>query len=316
MAETDDPKGLLGQLHSRLPGARKKGSKQPNAKTPPDSLSRSFTPARFDRPSFASSNHSLMYGAPPEWASGWGDDGYGVWVEFTLGEVSQRLRWIGPGRFLMGSPDDEPGRYGADELGGQYNEGPQHEVRLSASYWLFDTAVTQALWSKVMGDNPSHFSGQNLPVEQVSWDDTLLFLEQINSRVDGLDLVLPTEAQWEYACRSGTITANYGGGDKDFADIACFSENSENQTHPVATKRCNAWGLHDMLGNVWEWCADDLRCYEAASAGDPVGPLAGAKRALRGGSWLSLSRNVRAANRNAGVRGNHDIGFRPARVRP
>ena len=199
-----------------------------------------------------------------------------------------------------------------------YNEGPQHEVRLSTGYWLFDTPVTQALWSQVMGDNPSHFPGPKQPVEQVSWDDAQRFLERINDLVPGLDLVLPTEAQWEYACRAGTTTANYGGGEKDLADIAWFSDNSDRQTHPVAMKRCNAWGLHDMLGNVWEWCADDLRSYEAASAADPVGPLDSAERALRGGSWSNDARDVRAAIRDASDRDyrNNSIGFRPARVRP
>lgn len=132
----------------------------------------------------------------------------------------------------MGSPDDEPGRFG--------DEGPQHEVILSSGFWLFDTPVTQALWAAVMGDNPSYFKDPKRPVETVSWDDAMQFNERVNLIVPGLDLVLPTEAQWEYACRAGTATPNYAGADKDLEDIAWFSSNSDEQTHPVATKRCNA----------------------------------------------------------------------------
>ena len=238
-----------------------------------------------------------MHGHPPDWADAWGEDRFGVWVEFALGEVRQRMRWIGPGRFLMGSPVDEPGHWG-EEMG-TYNEGPQHEARLSKAYWLFDTPVTQELWTAVMGDNPSHFKDPKRPVEQVSWDDAQRFLEQINKLVPGLELILPTEAQWEYACRAGTATPNYAGGEKELADIAWFDQNSDSQTQPVAAKRCNAWGLYDMLGNVWEWCADDLRPYAAEPVSDPVGPLSGARRALRGGSWNDVARYVRSAYRIA-----------------
>ena len=246
----------------------------------------------------------------PDWASAMGRDACGLWVEFMLGEVSQRMRWIGPGRFKMGSPKNEPGRYD--------DEGPQHEVRLSSGYWLFDTPVTQALWTEVMGNNPSSFSGDaKRPVERVSWDDASEFLKRMNLAIPGLELVLPTEAQWEYACRAGTEGANYASSAGELANIAWFSETAGSKTQPVATKSCNAWGLYDMLGNVWEWCADGQRKYSAEAVADPAGPLDSASRALRGGSWDNNAGNVRAAIRFENDRGYRfsDIGFRAARVR-
>ncbi len=245
----------------------------------------------------------------PAWARVAGRDSFGQWAEFALGGATQRMRWIEPGRFLMGSPEDEPGRYN--------DEGPRHEVRLSSGFWLLDTPVTQELWTAAMGDNPSRFKHPKRPVEQVSWDDAGRFLQRVNSQVPGLDLVLPTEAQWEYACRAGTATPNYAGSEKDLADIAWFFENSGLETQPVAAKRCNAWGLYDMLGNVWEWCADGRRNYTAEPATDPAGALDGASRAVRGGSWHDFARGVRAAYRYAFHREYRSvsIGFRCARVR-
>ncbi len=147
--------------------------------------------------------HPLIDGCPPDWASGWGHDQVGVFVEFTLGDVTQRLRWIPPGQFVMGSPEKEPGRRSA--------EGPQREVTIGKGFWLFDTAVTQALWQAVMSENPSRFQSSERPVESVSWDQAQGFLGQINQLVPGLDLALPSEAQWEYACRAGTDAATYAG---------------------------------------------------------------------------------------------------------
>ena len=285
----------------------------------------------------------------PPWASAIGRDRHGLWTEFALGEAVQRLRWIAPGRFLMGSPGDEPGRFGESNDNPEWNEGPRHEVRLTKGYWLFDTPVTQTLWVAAMGENPSRFIDTKRPVEQVSWDDAQRFLERINGLVPGLDLVLPTEAQWEYACRAGTETATYAGPMEILGDcnapvldaIAWYGGNSgvgfelENGvdssgwrnkqydhnhagTRLVGLKKPNDWGLYDMLGNVWEWCADGSRRYDAASAADPVGPLDDAERALRGGSWYNDARIVRAAYRDADGRDDRHnyFGFRPARVRP
>ena len=131
--------------------------------------------------------HPLADGYPPGWASEWGQDRFGIFIAFSLGEITQRLRWIPPGRFIMGSPEDAPGCWEA--------EGPQHRVNIRQGFWLFDTPCTQALWEAVIGENPSYFKSANRPVEQVSWDDVQEFLQRINERIPGLDLLLPSEAQ-------------------------------------------------------------------------------------------------------------------------
>ena len=242
--------------------------------------------------------------ARPSWASDAGQDKFGRWVEFALGDARQRMRWIEPGTFQMGSPKGEDGRYD--------DEGPQHEVTLTRGFWLGDTPVTQALWTAAMGNNPSFFKDSKRPVEQVSWDDAQKFLQKMNSAVPGLGLKLPTEAQWEYACRAGTNGPNYARGGETLADIAWFSENSGGETHLVAMKRCNDWGLYDTLGNVWEWCADGRRGYTAKPVKDPAGPLDCASRALRGGSWDFSAWDARAASRLEYDRGfrNRNRGFR------
>jgi formylglycine-generating enzyme required for sulfatase activity len=272
--------------------------------------------------------HPLANGCPPDWASGWGQDRYGVFVEFTWLEVTQRLRWIPPGRFWMGSPESEPGRYD--------DEGPRHQVTLTQGFWLFDTPCTQALWQAVMRENPSRFKSLTRPVEQVSWDQVKDFLKQINARLPGLNLVLPSEAQWEYACRAGTETAIYTGDlailgkcnapaldliawysgnsgvDFDLPDGVDSSDWKEKQyphtqagTRPVGLKRANPWGLYDMLGNVWEWTQDHWHDnYRGApndgSAWEDRDP--DAMRVVRGGSWFTTlgARRVRAACRYQG----------------
>ena len=264
--------------------------------------------------------HPLADGMPPEWASGWGQDRYGVYVEFTLAEVTQRLRWIPPGRFMMGAPEDEPGY--------QDMYGPQHEVTVEEGFWLFATSVTQALYEAVIGENPSNFTGGDRPVERVSWQDAMTFLARLNEWVPGLDLVLPSEAQWEYACRAGTTTATYEGdlrnlpkgGDEVLDPIAWYGDNSGGESHPVALKKPNEWGLYDTLGNVWEWCADHWHeSYEGAlsdgSAWLNEDAEDGAFRVFRGGSWGGEARNCRAAARFRSRPDGRDdyVGFRPAR---
>lgn len=152
----------------------------------------------------------------PAWASDWGYDKFGMWAEIAVGDVRQRLRRIPSGQFLMGSPEDEHGRWD--------DEGPQHEVTLTQGYWLFDTPCTQALWLAVMGENPGRFQAPDRPVENVSWDDVQTFLSRLNKRLPGLDLDLPSEAQWEYACRAGTGTARYGGDSDPSDDILGISD--------------------------------------------------------------------------------------------
>ena len=290
----------------------------------------------------------LIDGTPPGWADAWGDDRFGLWAELAVetghGAARQRLRWIPPGRFLMGSPEDEPGR---DD-----DEGPQHEVTLANGFWLFDTACSQALYQAVMGNNPSRFQGPNRPVERVSWNDAQTFLKRINGLVPGLGLSLPSEAQWEYACRAGTQTALYSGPIEILGQnnapaldpIAWYGGNSgvgfdlaagydtsgwPKKQHPhtqagtrvVGLKAPNRWGLYDMLGNVLEWCADPWHdSYDGApqdgSAWQRPEANSGADRVLRGGSWLGHARRVRSAGRDharPGSRGG-SLGFRCARV--
>jgi formylglycine-generating enzyme required for sulfatase activity len=261
---------------------------------------------------------------PPDWADAWGDDACGLWADFAVAGVVQRMRWIEPGTFWMGSPDDQPERYD--------REGPRHRVRLTQGFWLADTACTQALWQAVTGQNPSHFKGDDaLPVEQVSWDDVQAFLQRVPALCEGCSPVLPTEAQWEYACRAGSETpfsfggqitpalANYDG---NYPYAGGAKGEYRGRTVPVKSLPRNAWGLYQMHGNVWEWCADGLREYaktarEGEAIDDPEGPgpdQQGAFRAVRGGSWFFDARFVRSAYRIAYQRGNrlHSLGFRVA----
>ncbi|MCJ7600220.1 MAG: formylglycine-generating enzyme family protein [Desulfobulbaceae bacterium] len=252
----------------------------------------------------------------PSWAHTIGRDQYGLYVEFTVGAHTQRLRWLQPGRFLMGSPPDEPERYD-DEL--------QHEVVLSQGFWLADTACTQGLWQAVMGENPSRFTGNdNLPVDAVSWDDSMEFIGRINRLIPGLDLRLPSEAQWEYACRAGTTTP-FSFGEQISTDQVNFDGNSpyhggqkggyRQKTVAVKSLPGNDWGLYEMHGNLWEWCADWQGDYVAGTVTDPQGPATGVGRVLRGGCWLNYGRFVRSALRRGHVPGHrsHDFGLRLSR---
>jgi formylglycine-generating enzyme required for sulfatase activity len=278
---------------------------------------------------------SLRILTRPALAGEIGRDRHGLWAELKIGhKVSQRLRWIFPGRFRMGSPETEVGRF--------ENEGPQREVRIERGFWIFATPCTQEFWEAVMGENPSRFRSPTRPVEQVSWDDCRNFLERLNGRLDGLVLSLPSEAQWEYACRAGTETATYAGnleilGENNapvLDEIAWYGGNcgvdfelengwdtsgwkdkqhkfERGGTHPVGLKRPNAWGLHDMLGSVWEWCADE---YREHGSGDVE---ASADRVLRGGSWYFGAWYVRAAVRHWRAPGSRLVtfGFRCAEFR-
>src|SRR5208337_3266628 len=238
-------------------------------------------------------------GVRPEWAEDWGRDPFGAWAAFQVGGVTQKLRWIPPGKFVMGSPDHEEGRWD--------DEGPQHEVAIDSGFWMFETPCTQALWEAVMGKNPSRFLGPERPVERVSCEDVKDFLTRNAAMIPGLRLGLPTEEQWEYACRAGSAAGRYG----DLDQIAWYSENSGGETHPVALKQPNGWGLHDMLGNVWEWCADAYWEYGTGKSG------ASAHRVFRGGSWGDDALYVRAAyrrHRGPSSRYNY-LGFRCAEFR-
>jgi formylglycine-generating enzyme required for sulfatase activity len=192
-------------------------------------------------------------------------------------------------------------------------------VTIAYGFWLFDTPCTQALWEAVTGDTPSRFKSPTRPVESVSFDDVGAFIEALNRRVDGLNLTLPSEAEWEYACRAGTTTRYQFGDDPgSLGEYAWFSGNSDTKTHPVGQKRPNVFGLHDMHGNVWEWCSDGYDKYSTQSpVDDPKGPSQAASRVFRGGCWNSDPRLCRSADRDGyapGYRGGL-VGFRVARVR-
>lgn len=239
------------------------------------------------------------------WAGegGYGADGFGVFHVAEVKGQRLRMRLIPAGEFLMGSPKDD--REGFDD------ERPQHMVRLTQSFWLADVPVTQAVWQAVMGRNPAHFEGLYRPVEEVSWDGAQAFIKELGTLQPGRPWRLPTEAQWEYACRAGTTTPRYG----ELDEVAWWSGNSGRQTQPVGQKRPNAWGLHDMLGNVWEWCADWFGGHKGGMEIDPSGPQQSVSRVVRGGSWRVTSRRVRADYRFAYTPGDCSInlGFRLSR---
>ena len=246
-----------------------------------------------------------------DWADFAGKDEHGVYADFSVGKVTQRLRWIWPGTFLMGSPES-------------CDDESQHEVTISGGFWLAEAACTQALWQEIMGKNPSRFKGENLPVEMVSWKGCQKFIQAINERKPGLDLRLPTEAEWEYACRAGTETpfsfgvnispeqVNYDG---NYPYHRGGQGEYRKKTVAVKSLLCNEWGLYEMHGNVWEWCCDWKVEYPYLPVVDPVGPDTGSVRVLRGGSWVSIARLCRSACRFHRGPFNRfdDIGFRLAR---
>jgi formylglycine-generating enzyme required for sulfatase activity/tetratricopeptide (TPR) repeat protein len=225
-----------------------------------------------------------------------------------LNDLGMKFAWIPPGTFLMGGAADDPDRLD--------NETP-HRVTLTSGFWMGVHPVTQAQWRTLMGVNPSCFQDDARPVEMVSWDDCREFLRRL-SRSDGRTYRLPTEAEWEYACRAGTTTpfsfgatlrsesANYD------PAVGSGSKAGGGQTTAVGSFAANAWGLFDMHGNVWEWCADWYDEYDPSAATDPQGPRFGTARVLRGGSWGSKARGCRAACRNGGTPGlrNNAWGFR------
>lgn len=281
--------------------------------------------------------HPLEWGMPPAWASAWGFDRYGPFLAFEVAGITQWLRWIPQGCFQMGAPQDEPGRSAA--------EGPPQEVTFRHGFFLAESPCTQALWQAVLGHNPSRFKSPGRPVEQVSWEDCQRFLVRLNGLVPGLNVRLPTESQWEYACRAGTATygasleilgernapaldpiAWYGGNCGrgfelvDGEDISDWKERQYEDpiggTHAVGQKVPNRWGLYDMLGNVFEWCAAEgttsASAAESAVAGGSENSL---ERPCRGGSWFHPARFVRAAYRlrtGSEVRNDY-LGFRFAR---
>jgi len=223
------------------------------------------------------------------------------------GGVKLDLVLIPAGSFTMG--DDK----------GDDREKPTHKVTITKPFYLGKYEVTQEQWEAVMGSNPSHFKGPKNPVEQVSWADCQQFLVKLNAKTGGRGgkFVLPTEAQWEYACRAGsTGKFCFGDDEKQLGEYAWYDENSEDKTHPVGEKRPNAFGLYDMHGNVWEWCQDWYETYGAEAVTDPRCPETGSFRVYRGGGWNRNARCCRSAYRfgfTPGIR-DDDLGFRVSRV--
>ncbi|QLQ34191.1 MAG: formylglycine-generating enzyme family protein [Candidatus Thiothrix singaporensis] len=252
-------------------------------------------------------NHLSPPVFPYAWASDWGEDPHGLWMAFTLQGVRHAFRWIQLGTFMMGSPETEKGRWEDEVL---------HQVTLSKGFWMAETPVTQSLWQSVMGENPSRFKGDNRPVEQVSWHDAQAFISKLNQLHPDLIVCLPTEAEWEYACRAGTQTpfnfgvelsldkVNYRGTWEYKAGE--WGDGAKKETTDVASYPCNAWGLYDMHGNVLEWCQD---AWQDKLPAEPVtDPLiaggeqeAGVERVIRGGSWDDNGRDCRSACRHGDV---------------
>jgi formylglycine-generating enzyme required for sulfatase activity len=207
--------------------------------------------------------------------------------------------WCPPGEFMMGSPTSEEGRS---------DDETQHRVKLTKGFWLAKTETTQGQWATAMGTDVNQQKakgnsygevtgeGASHPMVFVNWEDAQEYLSNMNTEhglPSGWAWALPTEAQWEYACRAGTATMYAG----DLDEMAWYSDNSGSKTNLVGTKKANAWGLHDMHGNVWEWCADGYGDYSAGAATDPTGDESGSGRVLRGGSWSSNAAYCRSAYR-------------------
>lgn len=217
--------------------------------------------------------------------------------------VEMEFIYIAPGEFLMGSPLREINRHN--------DEDPVREVKISKGFFLGKFEVTQKQWQSMMGYNPSvfkHFDDSDQhPVDMVSWNECQDFIKQMNELELGT-FRLPTEAEWEYACRAGTETRYYWGTDSSDQEVYQYAwafPRAEGRSHPVGLKKPNRWGLYDMSGNVWEWCQDWRAPYQAADTLDPTGRGSGKKKIYRGGSWFNKPSTLRSANRNG-----HELNFK------
>ncbi|MDY6854308.1 MAG: formylglycine-generating enzyme family protein [Thermodesulfobacteriota bacterium] len=228
-------------------------------------------------------------------------------AEKSTNSVGMKFMYIPPGTFLMGSPPDELGRH-SDEI--------QHQVTLTKGFYMQTTEVTQAQWKAVMENNPSYFKGDDLPVERISWNEAQEFIQKLNEIEATGRYRLPTEAEWEYACRSGNMSAYYfGNSGEELERYAWYGGGYLDKTSSVGKKKPNAWGLYDMHGNVWEWCQDWFGKYPSASVVDPKGPPLGQNIVYRGGSWFDAGKYCRSAFRYRSAPGfeYHHLGFRVVR---
>ncbi len=235
---------------------------------------------------------------------------------FTVNGVTFNMVAVKGGTFTMGATDEQGSDYDSDER-------PIHQVTLS-DYWIGETEVTEALWTAVMGSNPSYYKkGDNYPVENVSWDDCQTFITKLNS-LTGETFRLPTEAEWEFAARGGTKSEGYKySGSNTIGDVAWYTVNAYDVgssspnygKHPVATKAANELGIYDMSGNVWEWCQDWYGSYSSAAQTNPTGPTTGTNRVFRGGGWINFARPCRVSNRDCllPTYSCRDLGLRLAR---
>lgn len=203
--------------------------------------------------------------------------------------IPVKMIWVQGGTFTMGATDDQ-----TDDA---YEcEKPAHSVTLH-SYYIGQTEVTQALWKAVMDTISYVFKGNNLPVDQVCWNDCRSFITKLNS-LTGMKFRLPTEAEWEYAAHGGNKSQDYKYSGSDIlGNIAWYADNSDGKIHPVATKLPNELGIYDMSGNVWEWCQDRYRKYSSRARSNPTGPLSGSSRVIRGGDQQCIDRDCRTTNR-------------------
>ncbi|MCL2004825.1 MAG: formylglycine-generating enzyme family protein [Planctomycetaceae bacterium] len=246
---------------------------------------------------FGISGNSIGQAPPPD-----AEHKPGERVTLTINDVEYAFRWCPPGNFMMG---DEPGEV---------------SVTFSHGFWMLETEVTQAMWESVMGNNPSYLNGEKLPVDTVSWDECQEFIAKLNAEfksggrqspgfadstggltpaaLEGYKFSLPTEAQWEYACRAGTTTA-YHFGDTLTPQQANFGRRiGVGQTTEVGSFPANAWGLKDMHGNLREWCLDWFDNYPSGAVTDPMGPDRGSYRVLRGGCWSDFVEFCRSGSRS------------------
>ncbi len=235
-----------------------------------------------------------------------------VQIEVKLdAKVTMKLALIPAGEFAMGSPDSEMYRI--------KGEGPQHKVTISKPFYMGVYEVTQEQYEAVIGKNPSNFKGATNPVEQVSWDEAAEFCKKLSTKT-GKTVLLPTEAQWELACRAGTSTPfntgqTIGADQANYAALFTYGNGvkgeNRKRTIPVGSFKPNGFGLYDMHGNVAEWCRDWYRTYSDKKEADPTGPTSGARRVLRGGGWNALPWDCRSAYRLIALDDrNRHFGFR------
>ena len=208
---------------------------------------------------------------------------------FTVNGVQFTMMPVEAGTFTMGATPEMKDPFD--------KEKPTHQVTLTNNYYIGQTEVTQALWTVVMGSNPSFYKGDNRPVETVSWHDCQQFITKLNS-LTGQNFRLPTEAEWEYAARGGKKSQGYQySGSNNLDEVAWYFDNSSFQTHDVATKRPNELGIYDMSGNVYEWCQDWYGSYSSDAQTNPTGPMSGSGRVRHGGVWCSIARFCRSSYR-------------------